>query len=260
MNAGLNQGRGTVRTSWIAVRIALFSAVLFATSLSSTTTTAQQCPPPASPPPVCTFDSAFCGGALQTCAGTIADWSTSSTNLDQIITGTVTQSSGSSSVVGFDSYSYTFINLNDTVEDTYDLYAWPATFQVTSTGTFNLQGGSLTAGFEVINGVLNQSGDSTNSLVSYSPGANSQGAVFHVHCTGTDNTSCGSVTSSEDAVGSLLVSGNAAQYNLSSGTLTTPILQLDAGGTFNQTGGAVAILPYLSEDADQPRGDLSSAL
>jgi hypothetical protein len=260
MNARLEEVAGALRANWIAVRIALFSVLLLAASLSSTSVTAQQCPPPSSPPPICSFDSGFCGGTLQTCAGTIADWSTSSTNLDEIISGTVTQSSGASNVVGFDSYSYTFINLNDTVQDTYDLYAWPATFQVASTGTFNLQGGSLTAGFEVINGVLNQSGDTTNTLVSYGAGANSQGAVFHVHCSGTDNTSCGSVTSSEDAVGSVLVSGNAAQYNLSSGALTAPILQLDAGGTFNQTGGAVAILPYLTEDADQPRGDLSSAL
>jgi hypothetical protein len=245
-----------VRVNWIAILAGLFVVL----GLSSTTTRAQQCPKPATPPPICNFDKSFCAATLQTCSGTAADWSSSNTNTDDVVTGTVTQSSGKTTVVGFDSSSFTFINLNDTIQDTYDLYAWPSTFEVAKTGTFNLQGGTLTAGFEVVNGVMNQSGDTTNTLVSYGSGPNSQGAVFHVHCSGTDNTNCGSVVSSEDAVGSLLVSGGGAQYNLSGGTINGPILQVDSGGTFNQTGGTVSILPYLSEDANQPTGTLSSAL
>src|SRR5208282_3082675 len=255
-NEGKEDGKVRIKINWIA----LLAGLVVAVTLSSTTIRAQQCPKPSTPPPICNFDKSFCADTLQTCSGTAADWSSSSTNLDNVITGSVTQAGGATTVVGFDSFSYTFINLNDTIQDTYDLYAWPATFEVAKTGTFNLQGGTLTAGFEVVDGVMNQSGNTTNTLVSYGSGPNSQGAVFHLHCSGTDNTSCGSVVSSEDAVGSLLVSGSGAQYNLSAGTIAAPILQLDSGGTFNQTGGTVTILPNLPEDADQPQGTLSSAL
>jgi len=251
-----NREDGAVRVKHIVVLLGFLLVV----GSSSTVTRAQQCPATSTPPPICSFDKSFCTATLPTCSGPAADWSTSSTNSDNVITGTVTQTSGATTVLGQDSYTYTFINLDDSIQDTYDLYAWPSTFQVATTGTFNLQGGTLTAGFEVVNGVMNQSGDTTNTLVSYGEGPNGQGAVFHIHCSGTDNTSCGSVMSEEDAVGSLLVSGNAAQYNLSGGTITAPILQVDSGGTFNQTGGTVNILPNLSEDADQPKGTLSSAL
>ncbi len=243
-----------------ANRIALLACLFLGVGLSSTITKAQQCPPTSTPPPICSFDKSFCGATLPTCSGPAADWTSSSTNLDHVINGTVTQTSGTTKVIGYDSHSYTFINLNDTIQDTYDLYAWPATFEVAKTGTFNLQGGTLTAGFEVIQGVMNQSGNTTNTLVSYGVGPNSQGAAFHLHCSGTDNVSCGSVVSAQDTVGSLLVSGNTAQYNLSGGTINAPILQVDSGGTFNQTGGTVSILPNLPEDANQPTGTLSSAL
>ena len=243
-----------------ANRIALLVGLFLAVGLSSTITKAQQCPPTSTPPPICSFDKSFCGATLSTCNGPAADWTTSSTNLDNVINGTVTQTSGATKVIGYDSHSFTFINLNDTIQDTYDLYAWPAAFEVAKTGTFNLQGGTLTAGFEVINGAMNQSGDTTNTLISYGVGANSQGAAFHLHCSGTDNVSCGSVVFAQDTVGSLLVSGSTAQYNLSGGTINAPILQVDSGGTFIQTGGTVAILPNLPEDANQPIGTLSSAL
>ena len=216
---------------------------------------------PSTPPPICNFDKSFCTASSGfSCSGQQSSWSLSNTVEDDVVTGTQTQTTGSTTVLGFDSSSFTFIDGNNSLFDTYDLYAWPSTFELTNTGTFNLQGGTLTAGFEVINGVMNQNGSSTNTLVSNGVGSNSQGAAFHIHCSGTDNTSCQSVVSAEDSVGSLLVSGNAAQYNLSGGTINAPILQVDSGGTFNQTGGTVNVLPYLSEDANQPTGTLSSGL
>ncbi|MGC1186376.1 MAG: PEP-CTERM sorting domain-containing protein [Candidatus Acidiferrales bacterium] len=232
-----------------------------AVGLSSKITRAQQCPTPSTPPPICNFDKSFCAASSGvTCSGQQSSWSLSNTVEDDVITGTQTQTSGNTTVLGQDSSSFTFIDGNNSLFDTYDLYAWPSTFEVANTGTFNLQGGTLTAGFEVINGVMNQSGSTTNTLVSYAAGPNSQGAAFHIHCSGTDNASCQSVVSEEDTVGSLLVSGAAAQYNLSGGTINAPILEADSGGTFNQTGGTVNILPNLSEDANQPTGTLSSGL
>ncbi len=244
-----------------ANRIVLWAGLVLAVALSSRITRAQQCPPSSTPPPICNFDKSFCAASSGfSCSGAQSSWSLSNTVEDDVITGTQTQTSGNITVLGQDSSTFTFIDGNDSIFDTFDLYAWPSTFEVANTGTFNLQGGTLTAGFEVINGVMNQSGSTTNTLVSYGLGPNSQGAAFHIHCSGTGNTSCQSVVSAEDSVGSLLVSGNTAQYNLSSGTISAPILEADSGGTFNQTGGTVNVLPYLSEDANQPAGTLSSGL
>lgn len=244
-----------------ANRIVMLAGLVLAVGLSSTITRAQQCPPSSTPPPICNFDKSFCTASSGfSCGGQQSSWSLSNTVEDDVIAGTQTQTTGNKTVLGFDSSSFTFIDGSNSLFDTYDLYAWPSTFEVTHTGTFNLQGGTLTAGFEVISGIMNQSGSSTNTLVSYATGPNFQGAGFHIHCSGTDNTNCQSVVSAADTVGSLLVSGNLAQYNLSGGTVSAPILETDSGGAFNQTGGTVNIRPYLSEDGSQPTGTLSSGL
>ena len=244
-----------------ANRIALLAGLLLAVGLSSKITRAQQCPTPSTPPPICSFDKSFCTASSGvTCSGPQSSWSLSNTVEDDVITGTQTQTSGNTTVLGQDSSSFTFIDGSNSLFDTYDVWAWPATFEVANTGTFNLEGGTLTAGFEVINGVVNQSGSTTNSLVSYALGSNYQGAAFHLHCSGTGNTNCQSVVSEEDTVGSLLVSGTAAQYNLSAGTVNAPILETDSNGTFTQSGGNVNILPDLPEDANQTTGTVSSAL
>lgn len=244
-----------------ANRIALLAGLLLAVGLSSTITRAQQCPTPSTPPPICNFDKSFCTASTGvSCSGPQSEWTLANTVQDDVITGTQTQTSGSTTVLGLDSSSFTFIDGTNSLFDTYDAWAWPATFEVANTGTFNLQGGILTAGFEVINGVVNQSGSTTNTLVSNALGPNSQGAAFHIHCSGTDNTSCQSVVTSEDSVGSLIVAGTGAQYNLSAGTVNAPILATDSNGVFTQSGGNVNILPNLTEDANQPTAQLSSAL
>src|SRR5208282_6129356 len=125
-NGGKEDGKVRIKINWIA----LLAGLVVAVALSSTTIRAQQCPKPSTPPPICNFDKSFCADTLQTCSGTAADWSSTNTNLDDVITTTVTQTVGKTTVVGFDSSSFTFINLNDTIQDTYDLYAWPATFEV----------------------------------------------------------------------------------------------------------------------------------
>jgi len=73
-------------------------------------------------------------------------------------------------------------------------------------------------------------------------------AAEHIHCTGAGANNCTTVVSQEGTIGALDVLGTGAQYNLRSGTLNTPVLLLDTGGTFTQTGGVATIVEGLQED------------
>jgi hypothetical protein len=194
--------------------------------------------------PICTFDGAFCPSApVITCTGSTGSEIITFNNNDDVTSTTVTHSSGNLTVINEDIISVGVTDSSNPNMNTFDEWAFPSTFEVTSTGTYNLTGGTLTAGFETINGIMNQSGTSTNTLQS-----NANGAAVHIHCTGAGANDCTTIAYEEGTVGSLGVLGTGAQYNLESGTLNTPVLLLDKGGTFTQTGGVATIVEGLEED------------
>ncbi|MGB7767087.1 MAG: hypothetical protein WBL33_18870, partial [Candidatus Acidiferrales bacterium] len=118
-----------------ANRIVILAGLVLAVGLSSRITRAQQCPMPSTPPPICNFDKSFCTASSGfSCSGQQSSWSLSNTVEDDVVTGTQTQTTGSTTVLGFDSSSFTFIDGNNSLFDTYDLYAWPSTFELTNTG------------------------------------------------------------------------------------------------------------------------------
>lgn len=160
-----------------------------------------------------------------------------------MITGVVNQTSGETTVTGQDGISVGVNNIAESNMDSFNGWFYPATFNVTSTGTYNLSGGTLTAGFETINGIMTQSGTTTNTLQS-----NPNGSAVYIHCTGLGSSNCTTIVAEQGTVGQLNVVGTGAQYNLESGTLNAPTLVLDSGGTFTQTGGVATVVEGQPED------------
>jgi fibronectin-binding autotransporter adhesin len=130
----------------------------------------------------------------------------------------------------------------NSLSDTYDV---PTSLVVGPAATYDLEAGTLSAPLEVINGTMNQTGGA-NQLT--------DAQAVHIHC--FDN-SCSTVESI-DTIGTLDVDGG--NYNLTGGTVQTPILITEGGGTFTQNGGNVTVLPNLSSDSSQPTGSLDGAL
>jgi hypothetical protein len=195
--------------------------------------------------PICLFDTSYCPTTTEIACQTGSDVSTlvSYVNADSVITGVVNQTSGNTTVTGQDGIS---VGVTYTYEPSMDFFSgwfYPATFNVTSTGTYNLSGGTLTAGFETINGIMNQSGTTTNTLQS-----NPDGSAVYIHCTGVGSGNCTSEVTEQGTIGTLEVVGSVARYNLISGTLNAPTLVLDSGGTFTQTGGVANIVEGQAED------------
>jgi hypothetical protein len=195
--------------------------------------------------PICTFDGAFCPSApVIECSGSAGSEIITFDNNDDVTSGkTVTQSSGNVNAVNEDIISIGVTDKENPNMNTFDEWGFPSTFEVTTTGTYNLAGGTLTAGFETVNGIMNQSGTSMNTLQS-----NPNGAAVHIYCTGAGANDCTTIVYQEGTVGALDVLGTSAQYNLKSGTLNSPVLLLDSGGTFTQTGGTATIVEGQPED------------
>jgi hypothetical protein len=195
--------------------------------------------------PICAFDGAFCPSApVIECSGSAGSEIITFDNNDDVTSGkTVTQSSGNVTAVNEDIISVGVTDKENPNMNTFDEWGFPSTFEVTATGTYNLTGGTLTAGFETVNGIMNQSGTSMNTLQS-----NPNGAAVHIHCTGAGANDCTTIVYSEGSVGALDVIGTDAKYNLMSGTLNAPVLLLNTGGTFTQTGGTATIIEGQVED------------
>jgi hypothetical protein len=117
-------------------------------------------------PPICLFDTSYCPTITEVACQAGDDVSTLVTyvNADTVVTGVVNQTSGNTTVTGQDGISVGFTNITESNQDFFSGWFYPATFNVTSTGTYNLSGGTLTAGFETVNGIMNQSGTTTNCL------------------------------------------------------------------------------------------------
>ena len=195
--------------------------------------------------PICTFDGAFCPSApVIECSGSAGSEIITFDNNDDVTSGkTVTQSSGNINVVNEDIISVGFTDKENPNMNTFDEWGFPSTFEVSTTGTYDLSGGTLTAGFETINGIMNQSGTSINTLQS-----NPYGSAVHIYCTGAGANDCTTIVNEEGTVGALDVLGTAAKYNLMSGTLKAPVVLLDSGGTFTQKGGTATIVEGLATD------------
>ena len=206
--------------------------------------------------PICLFDASYCPTTTEVACqiGSDVDTLVTYTNADDVITGVVNQTSGSTTVTGQDGISVGVTYINESSMDFFDGWYFPATFNVTSTGTYNLSGGTLTAGFETVNGIMNQSGTTTNTLQS-----NPNGSAVYIHCMGLGSGSCTTIDEEQGTVGQLNVVGTGAQYNLESGTLNAPVLLLDTGGTFTQTGGVADVVEGQAEDetiTTQPKSGL----
>ena len=207
-------------------------------------------------PPICLFDTSYCPTTTEVACqvGDDVDTLVTYVNADSVITGVVNQTSGSTTVTGQDGISVGVTFINESNNDLFDGWFYPATFNVTSTGTYNLSGGTLTAGFETINGIVNQSGMTTNTLQS-----NPNGSAVYIHCMGLGSGNCTTIDEEQGTVGQLNVLGTGAKYNLVSGTLNAPTLLLDSGGTFSQTGGVANIVEGQVEDetlTTQPKSGL----
>jgi fibronectin-binding autotransporter adhesin len=207
-------------------------------------------------PPICLFDTSYCPTTTEVACqiGSDVDTLLTYVNADSVITGVVNQTSGSTTVTGQDGISVGVTYINESNMDFFDGWFYPATFNVTSTGTYNLSGGTLTAGFETTNGIMNQSGTSVNTLQS-----NPNGSAVYIHCMGLGAGNCTTIDEEQGTVGQLNVVGTGAQYNLESGTLNAPTLVLDSGGTFTQTGGVANVVEGQTEDENittQPKSGL----
>jgi fibronectin-binding autotransporter adhesin len=207
-------------------------------------------------PPICLFDTSYCPTTTEIACQIGDDVTTLVTyvNADSVITGVVNQTSGSTTVTGQDGISVGVTYINESSMDFFDGWFYPATFNVTSTGTYNLSGGTLTAGFETVNGIMNQSGTTTNTLQS-----NPNGSAVYIHCMGLGAGNCTTIDEEQGTVGQLNVVGTGAKYNLISGTLNAPTLVLDSGGTFTQTGGVANVVDGQVEDENittQPKSGL----
>ena len=196
-------------------------------------------------PPICLFDTSYCPTTTEVAChiGEDVDTLITYVNADSVITGVVNQTSGETTVTGQDGISVGVNNIAESNMDSFNGWFYPATFNVTSTGTYNLSGGTLTAGFETINGIMTQSGTTTNTLQS-----NPNGSAVYIHCTGLGSSNCTTIVAEQGTVGQLNVVGTGAQYNLESGTLNAPTLVLDSGGTFTQTGGVATVVEGQPED------------
>jgi fibronectin-binding autotransporter adhesin len=207
-------------------------------------------------PPICLFDTSYCPTTTEVACqiGDDVDTLITYVNADSVITGVVNQTSGSTTVTGQDGISVGVTYIQESSMDFFDGWFYPATFNVTSTGTYNLSGGTLTAGFETINGIMNQSGTTTNTLQS-----NPNGSAVYIHCMGLGSGSCTTIVEEQGTIGELNVVGTGAKYNLISGTLNAPTLVLDSGGTFTQTGGVANVVDGQPEDetiTTQPKSGL----
>jgi fibronectin-binding autotransporter adhesin len=207
-------------------------------------------------PPICLFDTSYCPTTTEIACqiGEDVDTLITYVNADSVITGVVNQTSGSTTVTGQDGISVGVTFINESNNDLFDGWFYPATFNVTSSGTYNLSGGTLTAGFETINGIMNQSGTTTNTLQS-----NAVGSAVYIHCMGLGSSNCTTIVEEQGTAGQLNVAGTGAQYNLESGTLNAPALVLDSGGTFTQTGGLAKVIDGQAEDENittQPKSGL----
>ncbi|MGB8542905.1 MAG: hypothetical protein WCD49_14845 [Candidatus Acidiferrales bacterium] len=206
--------------------------------------------------PICLFDASYCPTTTEIACQIGADVDTlvTYTNADDVITGVVNQTSGSTTVTGQDGISVGVTYINESTMDSFNGWYFPATFNVTSTGTYNLSGGTLTAGFETINGIMNQSGTTVNTLQS-----NPNGSAVYIHCMGLGSGNCTTIDEEQGTVGQLNVVGMGAQYNLESGTLNAPTLVLDSGAAFTQTGGVADVVEGQAEDetiTTQPKSGL----
>jgi fibronectin-binding autotransporter adhesin len=207
-------------------------------------------------PPICLFDTSYCPTTKEVACqiGDDVDTLVTYVSADDVITGVVNQTSGSTTVTGQDGISVGVTYIQESNMDFFDGWFYPATFNVTSTGTYNLSGGTLTAGFETVNGIMNQSGTSVNTLQS-----NPNGSAVYIHCVGLGAGSCTTIDEEQGTVGELNVVGASAKYNLISGTLNAPTLVLDSDGTFTQTGGVANVVEGQVEDetiTTQPKSGL----
>jgi hypothetical protein len=207
-------------------------------------------------PPICLFDTSYCPTTTEVACriGEDVDTLITYVNADDVITGVINQTSGNKTVTGQDGISVGVTNIAESSMDSFNGWFYPATFNVTSTGTYNLSGGTLTAGFETINGIMTQSGTTINTAKS-----NPNGSAVYIHCTGLGSSNCTTIVAEQGTIGQLNVVGTAAHYNLESGTLNAPTLLLDSGGTFTQTGGVANVVEGQVEDQNlttQPKSGL----
>lgn len=182
--------------------------------------------------------------SICTLSGGLLTASSSRSDVDLIInSGTFTQTANETLV--FDTDDFGYVVCNGICTSASDHYVIPASVAVGAAGTYDLQAGALSVPFEIVSGTMNQTGGA-NQLT--------DSQAIHVHCF---NNAC-STLETLNTIGGLYVAGGT--YNLSAGTAQMPILNVDGGGTFNQTGGNVTIIPNSPNDTYQPTGTLISAL